>query len=352
MTQVKFPEFIKEKNDLYERWLSRVNDYFTKNKISKFDNFSYYLKFFILTISWLSVWILLTFFSRSYITSIPLSICLGICTAILGINSMHDGGHGSVSKYRIINKCFAFMSDILGGSSFIWNIKHNVLHHTYTNLEDLDDDLSAGVIARLGYEQRKSVIHKYQHIYMFPVYSFLTLKWTFFDDFVNFYTKKVGAKSFDLNRSQILLFLIGRFVHFSLIFLIPSIFHSWSVVFVNVLMCYLFSGFVTAIIFAVAHMVEDLAFFKHEPKLGFFEHQLATTADFSRESSLALFISGGLNYQTVHHLTPNVNHMHYPALSKELEAFCCEHELVYHHFPTYWEALKSHYRFLKRMGNE
>jgi len=84
--------------------------------------------------------------------------------------------------------------------------------------------------------------------------------------------------------------------------------------------------------------------------VSFFKTNKMTTKDRSINSNLALFITGGLNYQTVHHLTPYVNHMHYPALSKELELFCKENNLNYQYFPNYIEALKSHLRFLKTLG--
>ena len=56
---------------------------------------------------------------------------------------------------------------MLGASHFFWNIKHNVIHHTYTNVEGMDDDIEVDKFMRLAPEQQGFNFHKYQHIY-FP----------------------------------------------------------------------------------------------------------------------------------------------------------------------------------------
>jgi len=348
--KMKLPEFKNE--DLYKKWISRVNEYFVKNKISKVDNHGYYLKFFILVVAWIACWSFLVFYAKSLTFSLSLSFVFGCTIGILGINSMHDGGHFSVSKYKFLNNAFAYVADIMGGSSFFWKIKHNVLHHTYTNVNALDDDLNAGVFARLSPHQDKKPYHKFQHIYMLPMYGLLMFKWAFVDDYIYFFKKAYSFKEVTMSKKDQFMFFLGKIINISWLVLIPSFFHPLKTVIFHASIVYFFTGLIITLIFVVAHFVETAQFVNADPDLpmGFFEHQLATTADFSRFSKIALFISGGLNYQTVHHLTPNVNHMHYPALSKELEKFCEENNLTYHHFTNYWAALKSHFRFLKTMG--
>lgn len=347
---MKLPEFKNE--ELYKKWTEKVNEYFSVNEISKTDNFSYYLKIFILTCSWITCWFVLVFYTNNFVQSTILSSLLGFLTAVLGINGMHDGGHFSASKNRRINNFLAFTADILGGSSFFWKVKHNVLHHTYTNVELLDDDLNAGVIARLSPGQAKKFYHKFQHLYMLPMYGLLMFKWNFIDDYVCFFKKAYSFKEVKMSKEDQFMFFLGKVINISWLVLVPSFFHSLKLVVFHAAILYFFTGLIIAMIFAVAHLVETVQFVNADPDLpmGFFEHQIATTADFSRFSKIALFISGGLNYQTVHHLTPNVNHMHYPALSKELEKFCKNNNLTYRYFPNYWAAFKSHFRFLKSMG--
>jgi len=347
---MKLPKFKNE--TLYKKWTQTVNEYFSKNNLSKNDNPSYYLKFLILLSSWIVCWSFLTFYHHNFINTIIFSVILGGLTAVLGINSMHDGGHFSASKYKVINDSLAYVSDIMGASSFFWKTKHNVLHHAYTNINNLDDDLNAGVVARLSPHQNKKSYHKYQHIYMIPLYGLLMIKWNFIDDYICFFKKSVSFKEIEMSKKDKFMFFFGKFLNLCWLFIIPLYFHSFKLVMIEILIIYFFTGLIIALIFAVAHLVEDVKFMNIDEDLndGFFKHQISTTKDFSINSKLALFISGGLNYQTVHHLTPYVNHMHYPALSKELEKFCKENNLLYQHFPNYKSAVKSHFRFLKAMG--
>jgi linoleoyl-CoA desaturase len=347
---MKLPEFKNE--NLHKKWIQTVNEYFSKNKISKTDNLNYYLKFFILLSIWIVCWSFLTFYNHNIINVILSSIFLGFITAILGINSMHDGGHFSTSKYKFLNNLFAYVSDVMGASSFFWKIKHNVLHHTYTNINSLDDDLNAGVVARLSPQQNKKYYHKYQHIYMIPLYGLLMFKWNFLDDYICFFKKSVSFKEIEMSKKDKFMFFFGKFINLCWLILIPSFFHSFKLVVTETLLIYFSTGLVISLIFIVAHLVEGVKFMDADQDLneGFFEHQLSTTTDFSINSKLALFISGGLNYQTVHHLTPSINHMHYQALSKLLEKFCKENNLNYKHFPDYKSAFKSHFKFLKSMG--
>ena len=38
---------------------------------------------------------------------------------------------------------------LLGFSSYAWRVKHNVAHHTYTNVDGYDDDINQAPFVRL-----------------------------------------------------------------------------------------------------------------------------------------------------------------------------------------------------------
>jgi linoleoyl-CoA desaturase len=71
---------------------------------------------------------------------------MGIGMAGVGMN-VNDGNHGSYSnKTGSINSWvvrFIFLQETCN-----WQVQHNVLHHTYTNIPGHDEDLDAGRIIR------------------------------------------------------------------------------------------------------------------------------------------------------------------------------------------------------------
>ncbi|MFU8805448.1 MAG: fatty acid desaturase family protein, partial [Bradymonadaceae bacterium] len=79
-------------------------------------------------------------------------------------------------------------------------------------------------------------------------------------------------------------------------------------------------------------------------------HQVLTTVDFAPENRLLSWFVGGLNFQIEHHLFPRISHIHYPALSKIVARTCEEFEIPYRVQPTLLGGIRSHYRYLRRMG--
>jgi linoleoyl-CoA desaturase len=64
-----------------------------------------------------------------------------------GMNVMHDGNHGLYSNKSWVNK-FMVTIYVLAGNVYNWQVQHNVLHHTYTNIPGHDEDLDAGRVIR------------------------------------------------------------------------------------------------------------------------------------------------------------------------------------------------------------
>ena len=73
-----------------------------------------------------------------------LNVVIGIGMAGVGMNVMHDGNHGSYSTKSWVNKIMGGSIYILAGNVYNWQVQHNVLHHTYTNILGHEEDLEAG----------------------------------------------------------------------------------------------------------------------------------------------------------------------------------------------------------------
>ena len=132
-----------------------------------------------------------------------LAVSIGLAMAGVGFCVMHDANHGSYSRSRGVNRLLSFTLDLLGASSHLWRQKHNILHHTYTNIEGLDDDIEAGApYLRFAPWQPRMFFHRFQHLYVFLLYGFFPLKWFFLDDFRCFVTGRIGTQRFAPTRGR------------------------------------------------------------------------------------------------------------------------------------------------------
>jgi len=116
-------------------------------------------------------------------------------------------------------------------------------------------------------------------------------------------------------------------------------------------------GLTLAIVFQLAHCVEEAEFRVPTDGTGridrdFTAHQVETSVDFARGNRVLTWYLGGLNYQVEHHLFPKTCHIHYPALSVIVETTCRAHGIAHRSHATMRGALRSHVRWLKRMGRK
>ncbi len=129
--------------DFYSTLNKRVDEYFTNNKISKNANWVMVFKtFFYLTVLTTTYFILILGHSTLAIQFL-LWIILGFFTAFVGLNISHDAIHGSLSRHKSVNKVLSYSFNIIGANAYLWSIMHNIVHHTYTNIEGHDEDIES-----------------------------------------------------------------------------------------------------------------------------------------------------------------------------------------------------------------
>lgn len=333
-----------------------VDRYFADRGLEKRGAAAMYRKAAIVMVWLLASYLVVLFFGSSWPVLLLAAVSSGLAQAAVGMSIMHDGGHRAVSDDRRINRGFALMLDVMGGSSYIWHHKHNVMHHTYPNVVGSDDDIDIGPLARLAPEATHHAFHRFQHLYMWPLYTFISLKWHLLDDFVQLRTARIGVHAFPrLRGRELFVFWAGKVVFFTWVLVIPILVQSWAVALVFYLVGQMVQGFTLAVTFQLAHCVEEATFFEAPPEgerveLDFVAHQLASTVDFAPNSRLLGWYMGGLNFQAVHHVFPRICHVHYQALSGIVAEVAARHGVPYHCTPTLRAALGSHYRWLKRLG--
>jgi linoleoyl-CoA desaturase len=334
----------------------RVRQYFAARELPTTGDWRMFLKTAIILIWLATSYVLLVFFVTSFTTAIITAFALAQGFILVSCNIMHDGAHDSFSSSKKINWLMGCTLDVIGGSQMLWRQKHNLLHHTYTNLNALDSDLQTSGLLRLHPEQKWWPWHRFQHLYAFPVYSLLTLCWVTFSDFRKFFSGHIGLyrlRQFTVWEAAIFFFTKLCYVGYAL--LLPLFFHPVLHVLIAFVAVHLLLGFTLSIVFQLAHTVERNAFPTPAPHTGTLDkewaiHEVETTANFAPHNALLTWYVGGLNFQIEHHLFARICHVHYPAISTIVRETCQEFSLLYVCYPTFGSALAGHYRFLKTMS--
>ena len=335
----------------------RVDEYFKQSGKPRDGGAGMIAKSAIILTWAMSSYALLVFWSASWWSAAPLAVSLGLAMACIGFSIMHDGNHGAYSSRPLINKLATGTLDVIGGSSFIWRQKHNVLHHTYTNVDGVDDDIVAWPFLLLAPSQRRFWFHRWQHMY-FPVLMglFFVSKWVIWGDFFVAYKGKIGSQRIPQPRGwDLAQMLVGKTIFYGWAFVLPLFLHSVVEFLAVYLLVTFVQGVTLGLVFQLAHAVEEAAIVP-PPAEGstverpWFEHQLATTMNFATDNRVVNWYVGGLNFQVEHHLYPRISHRHYPALAPIVREVCLKHGVPYLTQPTVRLAIASHLRFLKDMG--
>src|SRR5216684_8884200 len=309
----------------YPALRQRVEEYFQSTGRKPRDCPRMYLKTGILLGWFVASYVLLVFVVGAWWLALPLAISLGLSMAALGFNVQHDGSHRAYSNRSWINQIMASTLDLLGGSSYVWARKHNTIHHSYANITGHDDDIDIGFFGRLSPHQKRLRFHGFQHFYLWPLYGLLPIKWQVYDDFRDVATGRIGRQKLAPPKGwDLVIFIGGKVVFFTLALAIPLLLHpAWVVLLFWVGVTFV-QGEVLSVVFQLGHCVEEAAFPLPRPDTGRMEaawavHQVETTVDFARDSRLITWFIGGLNYQIEHHLFPRICHLHYPALATLVE---------------------------------
>lgn len=335
----------------------KVDAYFQEKKISKHGNTALWIKASIFLFGYFFLYILIISNPFNLVIMLLLAILLGMFGAFIGFNVCHDAMHGSLSANPKVNKAFSYTFHLVGANPYVWNISHNIVHHTYTNVAGHDEDIEiAPGLIRLSKEEKLNKLHRFQHLYAFPLYSLSSLSWLFRKDYKKFFQTKIGQ--YQAKHPKIEYFNLFFYkLLYCLIFiggplLLTDL--SWWQVLIGFFALHFAQGLVMGLVFQLAHLVEETAL-PIPNKDGniedaWAEHQMKTTANFSSKSKLAAFLLGGLNRQIEHHLFPKISHIHYPAISKIIKETAETYKLPYIENNTFFAALKSHYNILKRFS--
>ena len=350
------PKFPHVTPPLHLELKKRVQAYFDERGIDATGNPTLFTKAIIMVVAFVFVYLHLILATPVWYLAILECIVLGGLIAAIGFNVMHDGSHGSFSTNRLINRIAASSISLLGANHFMWNMKHNMIHHSFTNVDGVDDDIEIGALMRMAPTQKLYKAHRFQHIYFWVLYMLLYVFWIFFTDYKKYFSGKIGNVPLKkMSVADHIEFWGVKLYHAAVFIVIPIVAVGWVYWLIGFFIASLFAGLVLSIVFQLAHTVEHTEFpvanFEtHRLPDEFAAHQIKTTANFATNNKLISWLVGGLNFQIEHHLFPKISHVHYPAISAIVKNVCNEYKLNYIEYPTMRRAVVAHVRFLKEMG--
>jgi linoleoyl-CoA desaturase len=347
-TRNHFFKIIKEKTDAY----------FIENKLHPSGNRKLYIKGAIQVLTAFSLYIWLLFFTPPTFIALLACCLLGFNLAIIGFNIMHEGGHQSFSRHAWLNSLSAYFLNMLGGNAHFWKIKHNVNHHTYTNIDGLDSDIDVKPFMRLHVSQPWRRYHRFQHIYWIALYGISYVAWVFYEDFLKYFTSRIAThmSKQKFTTKEHIIFWVTKILYVTFYVALPVFILGWINAIVGFFIVTFICGLTTSIVFQLAHVVEGTTFTsipKDTPRIDqeWAVHQVSATANFATKNRIFFWLLGGLNFQIEHHLFPRISHIHYPQISRFVKEACHECDIVYHEHSSMFKAFVSHLDYLRRLGS-
>lgn len=340
----------------------RVYEYFKIKKIQRHGNTEMIVKSVCMFAAYFIPYVLIiTGVVSSTLPLLMALVLMALGLAGIGLSVMHDANHGAYAKKNWINTVIGYSLNLVGANAFNWKMQHNVLHHTYTNVHEEDEDISPRGALRLTPHSDWKPMHKYQYIYAWLLYGLMTIVWLFFKDFQRIvkYGRNGLAKKQNANiRNEWFILIATKLIYVGYIFVLPLLFTSlaWWQITLGIVTMHYIAGFMLAIIFQPAHVIEGTEFPLPDENNSLANnwavHQLLTTTNFGNNSRWFSWYVGGLNFQIEHHLFPNVCHVHYRKISGIVQQTAHEFGLPYKSTRTFAQALVKHARLLRQLGKK
>lgn len=339
----------------------RVNAYFKERGLKRTGNWKLYSKAIIMFSAFLVPLILILTISMPQWVLLLLTVVTGIGMAGVGMNVMHDSNHESFSSKKWVNKIMGSSIYILAGNVYNWKVQHNVLHHSFTNIQGHDEDIDAGRIIRFTKHAKWLKIHQFQKYYSIFLYGLLTINWAITTDFKQMHKylkRKLSYGKFPNPAAEWTTLIVTKLVYYFLWIALPLLVLDivWWKVVIGFFVMHYTAGMILSVVFQLAHVVPKTEM-PLPDKDGNLEHtwavhQLYTTSNFAPANKFISWYTGGLNHQVEHHIFPHISHIHYGKIAKIVKETALEYNLPYNEYKTFTKAIIEHFNQLKTLGTK
>jgi len=354
----------KGEDSFYDTVVAKVSAYFEENHISPYANGAMWVKTVVMLLLYFAPYTLIVtgLGAGSPWLFLGLWFLMGIGMSGIGTSIMHDANHGTYSPKRGVNNFISYILEVIGGYTVNWRIQHNVLHHTYTNVSGLDEDIDTMGLIRLSPRQPQRWYHRYQYIYAWFFYMIMTLFWMTAKDYlaaVRYKRHNLLTRQKVSLRQALFRITFYKVFYYTYIIVLPLLFSGmpWYYVAGGFLLMHFTAGLVLSCIFQPAHIMESSSFAvaadregKRQMEDTWAVHEVVNTTNFAPHNRILTWFAGGLNFQIEHHLFTGICHVHYQKIAPIVKATLKEFRLPYHVAPTFFSALVQHVQMLKKLG--
>lgn len=349
--------FRNGENNFFTDLRTQVDQYFEGSGRARTANFYMHFRTFVLLTAYVGNICLILFSGWNPWILLGLAALQGALVAGIGFNVAHDAIHGSYSNNPWVNRLLGYSMNLIGGSSYVWSLSHNIVHHTWTNIHGLDGDLEVAKFLRLSPHQKYMKVHRLQWLFAWPVYGLATIFWVILKDFKKMSEPSIGPikRKHPAREWAWLIFTKAFYYTYSIVLPLVLLDITWWQFLIGYMAMHVTAGLVLGVVFQLAHVVEETG--HPMPTEGgdienaWAEHQLRTTHNFARKNGFLAWYIGGLNFQIEHHLFPKICSVHYPALSNIVKETAEKHGVPYLEHKTFGGAVASHFRALKMLSS-
>jgi len=337
---------------------NEVNKLLNQNNLAKARKLLWVKMIFYFSLHILSYITLYVLPHNSLLALVLNFVFIGLSGMLLAYNVSHDACHGTFSKNPKINYLLYHVSfNMQGTNAYLWKIRHISSHHIFPNVDGCDADIDLNPMIRLSPQHPIRRHQRYQHIYALLLYCIYTLHWFIFKDVLYLSKKKLAnLEAIKHPLYEYFLFLFWKVVYVIAIVYIPLV-SGYPLS--HVIIAFFLMHAVNSLFFIHSLIATHLCLETQFPKPDnegylthdYYVHQLATSLDFSPTSNFFNWIFGGFNSHAAHHLYPKLPHTIYPLISPVIEQTAKEFDVRYNKLNLF-DAIRSHYKYLKIMGSK
>ena len=336
-----------------------IYGYFKENNISKHANTEMYIKMVLAFVFWFAVYavIISDVLSHNLWLLFAAWSLLGFANIFIAFAIAHDAIHDAISSKPWVNQLLARSMDFVGGNSYLLRQMHGE-HHRWVNIHEIDVTLETHGLFRFTPHEPWKPMHRFQHFYVPFLYSLAQFHWVTFKDFKWFFSESHIGNAKDVKHplKEYAVLLISKFVYHGLTLVLPLMFLTvpWWIVVLGWFSIHVLSGLTFALIFQCTHVYNGTTYPMPDNdgniENNYAIHVVDTTADFSRTNRIGSWLMGSINIHIVHHIFPDVCHVHYPKLTPILMKTCEEYGLEYKEYKTFPQAFAAHIGMLKHLS--
>jgi linoleoyl-CoA desaturase len=353
MNKLKFTK--DEGSAFYKELTEKLEQYFSENKIEKTGNKAMIIKiilYFSLDILFYGLMITSTTMLSFYL----FYLLMGLSVLLTAFNISHDAAHGVAVKSKYWNKVlFSISFNLQGNNAYVWGKNHNESHHLYTNIEGSDIDVLNNPLFRMTESQPLKWFHRYQFMYAPFLYLLYSINWLLVRETLMLFNYSSRTIKIEIPRKEIIKLIIYKLFYVVYMIVLPVYLlpFGWT----TVLIAFLLNHFMISVIFVGVLGVSHLSDYVEHPapdednklNMSWPKLQMCTSVDYNADSRFFNWTLGGFNAHALHHLLPNISHVHYLKILPIFRELAKKHGLTYMELP-YIKSLHSHFRFLKGMG--